>query len=271
MQSTPEGFEISDTAQIDPSVKFGPNCKNISIGHGVVLRRDIYIDVETLSIGDYVTIHHGVVIHGMNVSIGHNCWVGHYSILDAHGGELRIGNNVGIGAQSQLWSHMKFGDTLAGCNWRSEGKLIIGDDAWLVGHCIVSPIVIQPRAMLLVGSVATKDLLENHIYAGTPAKDVSETLGQQFLERSKNEIESDWNSLVCEYEDLGNDVAFIRTVETVEGLERSDSFSSFSPYERRYVPNYGYEETEFIRFLLYDKAKFLPFFETTQFWRIGIK
>jgi acetyltransferase-like isoleucine patch superfamily enzyme len=265
MQSTPEGFEISDTAQIDPSVKFGPNCKNISIGHGAILRRDIYIDVETLYIGDYVTIHHGVVIHGMKVSIGHNCWVGHYSILDGHGGELRIGNNVGIGAQSQLWSHMKFGDTLAGCNWKSEGKLIIGDDAWLVGHCVVSPIVIHPQAMLLVGSVATKDLLENHIYAGTPAKDVSETMGHQFSERSKDEIQTNWNSLICQYKDLGNDVAFIHTVEEIGGLGRSDSHTSFSPHERLYVPNYGYNETRFMRFLLYDKAKFLPSSGTTQF------
>lgn len=159
---------------------------------------------------------------------------------------------------------MKFGDTLAGCNWKSEGKLIIGDDAWLVGHCIVSPIIIQPRAMLLVGSVATKDLLENHIYAGTPAKDVSGTFGQQFSKRSQKEIESNWNSLVCEYKDLGNDVAFIRTVETVGDFGKSDLFTSFSPYERRYIPNYGYEETKFIRFLLYDKAKFLPSSGITQ-------
>lgn len=239
-------------------MKFGPNCKNISIGHGVILRRDIYIDVETLHIGDYVTIHHGTVIHGKKVFIGHNCWVGHYSILDGYGGELKIGNNVGIGAQSQLWSHMKFGDTLAGCNWKSQGKLIIGDDAWLVGHCIVSPIVIEPRAMLLAGGVATKDLLENRIYAGTPAKDLSETLGLQFSERSKKDVERNWNNLVCDYQELGNDVSFIRTVETIQDLERSDSITSFSPYERRYVPNYGDEETKFIRFLLYDKAKFLP-------------
>jgi acetyltransferase-like isoleucine patch superfamily enzyme len=259
MQNTSKVFLVPETAQIDPSVKFGPNCKNISIGHGVILQRDIYIDVETLSIGDYVTIHHGTVIHGLKVSIGHNCWIGHYSILDGHGGELRIGNNVGVGAQSQLWSHMKFGDTLAGCDWKNEDNLIIGDDAWLVGHCIVSPIIIQPRAMLLVGSVATKDLIENHIYAGTPARDVSEALGLQFSERSNKEIELNWIRLVSEYADMGNNVAFIRTVETVEGLMRDDSYTSFSPYERRYIPNYSNEETQFIRFLLYDKAKFLPF------------
>jgi len=253
-----KNFSISQSAQIHSSVQFGPNCKSVSIGHGVILHRDIYIDVENLVIGDYSTIHHGTVIHGQKVSIGHNCWIGHYCILDGLGGELMIGNNVGVGAQSQLWSHMKFGDTLAGCRWKSENRLIIGDDVWLVGHCIVSPIEIKPRAMLLVGGVATKDMDENRIYAGAPAKDIADVLGEQFTPVTEVAIDIAWEKRLVSYAKLGNDLSFIKTVKSVKDVQKSTVFTTFSPIERRYVPNYSEVETNFIRFLLYDKAKFLP-------------
>jgi len=259
MPSDTSQFRFEDSAQIDSSVTFGPNCREVYIGHGAILRRDLYIDVEILSIGDYTTIQHGSIIHGKKVSLGNNCWVGHYCVLDGLGGELRIGNNVGVGAHSQLWSHMKFGDTLAGCKWKNEGQLIIGDDAWLVGHCIVNPIMVEPRSMLLTGGVATKDMKENHVYAGTPAVDVTESLGVQFQAREPVEIERDWMILIDDYSMLGNDISFIRTVKKIAEETYSKEFTSFSPVERLYIPNYSLREIAFMSYLLYDKAKFLPF------------
>jgi acetyltransferase-like isoleucine patch superfamily enzyme len=258
MTSTFPQIQIESTADLDASVKFGPNCREIYIGHGVRLRRDIYIDVEKLHIGDYTTIQHGSIIHGKNISLGNNCWVGHYSVLDGLGGELIIGNNVGVGAHSQLWSHMKFGDMLAGCKWKNEGRLVIGDDAWLVGHCIVNPIIVEPRAMLLTGGVATRDMKENHTYAGTPAVDVTDALGGQFQARDPIDIERDWNSLINDYARLGNDISFIRTVKEIFDEGHSETVTTYSPIQRLYIPNYSEEETAFMRFLLYDKAKFLP-------------
>ena len=35
-------------------------------------------------------------------------------------GGMNIGNNCGIGAHSQLWSHIKYGDMLEGCRFLSE-------------------------------------------------------------------------------------------------------------------------------------------------------
>lgn len=39
----------------------------------------------------------------------------------------------------------------------------------------------------MVGSVVTRDMEANHIYAGTPAKDVSDKLGFQFAPVSLEE------------------------------------------------------------------------------------
>ncbi|ALO35131.1 hypothetical protein CMT41_10670 [Colwellia sp. MT41] len=86
--------------------------------------------------------------------MGYNCWIAHYSIIGSLGGNNWLGHNVGVGAHSQLWSHMKFGDTLAGRQWHSEGEHILEDDVWLDGHSIVGPTLAKMNSMLLTGSVA---------------------------------------------------------------------------------------------------------------------
>ena len=182
-------IEIASKVSVGSNVVLGPRCNAIRIGYGSRIGRDIYIDVEELEIGEYTTIHHGSIFHGIKTSIGHNCWIGHYTIIDSLGGLARIGNNVGIGAHSQLWTHMKFGDMLAGCRWNKSGLLDIEDDVWFVGHCIVSPIKAKSRSMLMVGSLLTKDMEENAIYAGSPAANVTEKFGNQFYETDISERE----------------------------------------------------------------------------------
>lgn len=242
------------------NVTFGTHCRDVSIGFGGVIGDDIYIDVEEFHVGDYFTIHHGSVIHGKKCVIGHNVWVGHYCILDALGGLLKLGNNVGIGAHSQLWSHMKFGDRLAGCRWYNMNELIVGDSAWFVGHCLVSPIVVEPKAMLMLGGVAVKDMAENHIYSGSPAKDVTSKMGHQFREITLEEKKKMFSKYVDEYSKQGNDVSFIKTTNDLNGITRRGAlkYTYFDLQRQFYLPRYTEDEYKFIRFLLYDKAKFIP-------------
>ena len=251
-------LSIGDRTTWGSDVVLGPNCRRIEIGHGCFFGRDIYIDVEELSIGDYTTIHHGSVLHGNSCRIGHNCWIGHYTILDALGSELTIGNNVGVGAHSQLWSHMKFGDVLEGCRWNARSQLVIEDDVWFVGHCIVTPIRAHEKSMLHVGGVAVKDMLPNISYAGSPAKDVTEKLGPQFDEdvslASKEEL---FDSYIEEFASSGHAVDFIRACRAFPE-ERETSLTYFNIAERSYIPRYSEDEHAFMKFLLYEKAKFVP-------------
>jgi acetyltransferase-like isoleucine patch superfamily enzyme len=249
---------ISTTAKIHDSVTFGPNCTNVTIGHGARINRDVYIDVKDLTIGDYVTIHHGTVLHGDKITIGHNCWIGHYCILDGHGGLLFIGNNVGVGAQSQLWSHMKFGDTLNGCRWHRMDNLVIEDDVWLVGHCVVTPITARQGSMLMVGGMATKDMEANHVYAGSPAKDMTDKFGQQFAPTTPQQRISGFDKLVAEYADQGNDVSWVSVVDGLWPQIVSNKVTYFNPTRMEYMPRYTSNETALMQFLLYDRAKFLP-------------
>jgi len=250
-------LKVQDKIRWGKNITFGPNCNNIAIGYGGFIGDNIYIDVEEFCVGDYFTIHHGSVIHGKKCIIGHNVWIGHYSILDAFGGLLMLGNNVGVGAHSQLWSHMKFGDRLAGCRWFNMNKLVVGDGAWFVGHCLVAPIVVEPRAMLMLGGVAVKNMKENHIYSGSPAQDVTEKMGHQFKDITLEEKEIMFSNCIDEYKNKGNDVNFIKTIRDLDHIDSSEK-TYFNLKSQDYVPRYTNDEYKFMKFLLYDKAKFIP-------------
>lgn len=260
-------ISINSNAEVHESVVFGPNCVNISIGHASRIRAGVYIDVENLSIGDYVTVNPGTVIHGEKVQIGHNCWIGQYSILDGHGGLLSIGNNVGVGAHSQLWSHMKFGDRLDGCRWHRMSELKIEDDVWFVGHCLVTPIVARARSMLMLGGMVTHDMEENQIYAGSPAKNVTETFGRQFEPVSIDQRIAVFSAYLSEYRELGHEIDSFRVLGEAENPSSAD-VTYFDLAARQYYPTYSRIETEFIRYLLYDRAKFLPVAKSSSDLRI---
>ena len=249
-------IEILDNVVFGKNVVLGARCKEIKIGFGCFLGNDLYIDVDYLDIGDYTSIHHGSIIHGVQTSIGHNCWFGHYTIIDSLGGDTKIGNNVGVGAHSQLWSHMKFGDTLNGCRWNSSSRLYLDDDVWLVGHCIVGPIHAKPKSMLMTGSVALKNMDENNIYSGTPAINVTDKLGCQF-----KDIEYD--EKLCNFLKLRSRFCSVEGVhesccEVVEKFSGDSTVTQFNLHNRAYKPIRSINEFKFIKFMLYDKAKWLP-------------
>lgn len=258
-QNKNTSFRFGTGVKFGRGVAFGPNCETITIGAGAFIGNDVYIDVKKLTIGDYFTLHQGSVIHGEICIFGHNCWIGQYTILDGHGGLLQVGNNVGIGAHSQLWSHMKFGDVMDGCRWHSMSSLTVDDDVWFVGHCIVSPIHAAERSMLLVGGVATKDMAANHVYAGSPAKDITATAGYQFDEVEPGVRTSRFESLIEEAQAQGFDTSFVQVIAGSSEFDSDSSATQFCPEDRLYQPRYSEKEMTFMKqFLLYDRAKFCP-------------
>lgn len=255
---------INDRCHIGKNVRFGPQCKIIEIGYGSNIGDDVYIDVPELYIGEYTTVHKGNTIHGYQpLHIGHNCWIGQSCVLDSIGGCF-IGNNVGIGAYSQLWSHIKFGDTLEGCKWNSIKKLIIEDDVWFVGHSIVSPIHAKKKSMLMVGGVITKDMEENHIYGGSPAKDLTDKLGMQFRNKSIEEKREEFEVLYLEFLKLKGihekefKIIIHESYANYVSGDTEDNFTIYFLNERTYIPTRSEYEFQFMKYLLYDKAKFIP-------------
>ena len=229
--------------------------KKISIGDNVFIGDNVQIICDDFSIGDYGKIHHHTNIHGYKLChIGHNFWIGQYSIIDSIG-EVTIGHNCGIGAASQLWSHIKYGDTLEGCNFISNKSLTIGNDVWFVGHCIVSPIIAEDKSMALAGSVITKNMEYNCIYAGCPAENISHKMGYQF---TKFNVEEKYNKMQDYLKHSGCDDGSIIIVKSTAGFQ-NDGKSYFDVSSRQYVKTRSNNEVKFIKYLLPEKAKFIPY------------
>jgi acetyltransferase-like isoleucine patch superfamily enzyme len=242
---------ISPTAKIITlSDKFSTN--DFTIGDNSYIGDNVQIICDEFSLGDYCKIHHNVNIHGKKIKIGHNAWIGQYTIIDGLGGTT-IGNNCGIGAHSQLWSHIKYGDTLEGCRFLSESNLTIGDDVWLVGHCIVSPVNIKNKSMALVGSVITKDMEYNNVYAGSPAVNITNKVGGQFEEVCIDKKMQKMKNYLKEF----GDTEKIIIVSDISEI-KNDEKIYFVVKTRQYTKKLNDEEISFMRFLLPEKAKFTP-------------
>ena len=208
-----EEIHIGPGAFVHPSARItgpdGGRARKIVIGDHAYIGENVQIRCPEFSIGDYSKLHHSSNAHGyLPCRIGHNAWIGQYTILDSVGG-LELGNNCGVGAHSQLWSHIKFGDTLEGCRFLSERKLEVGHDVWFVGHCIVSPIIAADRSMAMVGSVVTKDMEANTIYAGSPAKEISSRVGPQFVPRSPEEKLQIMRAILSEFDSSGDGIKVV--------------------------------------------------------------
>lgn len=253
-----EEIQVGINTIIEPTATIrGLNgkAKKVEIGDNAYIGHNVQIICNEFSVGDYSKIHHDTNIHGYQpCKIGHNLWMGQYCIIDSIGG-VTIGDNCGIGANSQLWSHIKYGDTLEGCRFLSEKPLIIGKDVWFVGHCIVSPITAYDKSMALVGSVVTKDMEFNTIYSGIPAKAISDKIGHQFAEVAP-EVKME---RLKEYLKIsGFDKGKIKIVMTPDEIEDEEK-TYFIITTREYTKKRTQEEIGFMRFLLPEKAKFTPF------------
>jgi hypothetical protein len=102
---------------------------------------------------------------------------------------------------------------------------------------------------------------ENHVYAGTPAKDVTDKVGPQFSERPYAEKLARFEALCEEFATetgIGPGRFRAEVVEDLGGCHSSENETVFNLRERKYLPARSEGEYRFMKFLLYDKAKFVP-------------
>lgn len=254
-----EEIYIGKNTIIEPSVKIrGVNgrAKKIVIGDNCYIGENVQIICDDFSVGDYSKIQHNTNIHGyLPCHIGHNAWIGQFTIIDSIGGTT-IGNNCGIGAHSQIWSHIKFGDTLEGCKFLSEKPMIIGNDVWFVGHCIVSPIIASDKSMAMVGSVVTKDMNFNEIYAGSPAKSISDKIGYQFKDVRVEEKLDKMKVFIREWKSNSKSIQIVSDSSEIDFS--NENISYFNVTDRTYTKNGTEDEISFMKFLLPARAKFTP-------------
>lgn len=248
----------SKDIELGKNVIFGKNvrinAKYVKIGDGCVIKDNVIIEGNSFEMGDYGTIYHNCFFPGGDVKIGHNFWIGNGSIVDGRAGTT-IGNNVGIGAHSQLWTHMIYGDVMFGCRFHSEKPLEIGNDVWLTGHNLVSPVNMKDRSLAMFGSLVTKDMEADRTYAGSPAKDITDKIGTQFditsLEERKAIIEKYLDDFTRKY-GLGDYTKLIKISLTEGGGFDDSALIQINCADRTYKKRGTMVEYHLMMFLLPD-------------------
>lgn len=235
----------------------GGPAERIVLGDHVYIGENSKIRVPILEVGDFTQIHNHALLYGLApMTIGHNGWFGQNTILNSTE-TMTIGDNCGVGAYSQLWTHIAYGDVMAGCRFESAKPMTIGKDVWFVGHCIVSPITAGDGSMALVGSVVTRDMEANHVYAGAPSKDVTDKVGPQFAPVTNEQKLEYMRKRLAEFRAVRPDVAPDELGLAIGGQVAVPGRTVFDVADRTYNKTRSRAEVAFMRFLL-PQAKFTP-------------
>ena len=122
-----------------------------------------------IKIGKECFIHMGCFFAGNNIFIGNNTVIGRNCYLG--GGKLIIKNNVSITAQTYIFcsTHLTNSPTFE-C---VSKDVTIEDYAWIGARAMIFPGVrIGNGSVLGAASIATKNIPDYSVYAGSPAKEV---------------------------------------------------------------------------------------------------
>jgi acetyltransferase-like isoleucine patch superfamily enzyme len=232
------------------------HARRIVLGDFAYVGTNVKVMVPEFALGDYSKLHEGNFVHGIEpVTIGRNCWIGGSCVLDGMGG-LTLEDNVGVGSGSQLWTHIRFGDVVEGCRFDEAKPMIVGQDAWLVGHCLVSPVAIGPRSMAMLGSVVVRDMVADRTYGGSPAVDLTDKLGPQFEARSVDQKAATLQGLIDSFEDahpqFKGQLYVARSAD-----DRPPGKVAFDVSTRQYTKTYAEAEVAFLRAHV-PRVKFKP-------------
>jgi acetyltransferase-like isoleucine patch superfamily enzyme len=112
---------------------------------------------------------------GRNTLVGGGTWIDCVYVKR----KVKIGSNVLLSGHSILIAHDP---------WKS-GEITVGNGVWVgVGVTIIFPVRIGENAIIGAGSVVTKDIPDNAIAAGVPAKVIKYRTEGQRIEDISAEV-----------------------------------------------------------------------------------
>lgn len=154
--------------------------KNCRFGSGIRSRRGwLNGNSGEIVCGDQLQLEDGVQLDawGGNIQIGHNVFIGPYTVIYGHGG-VEIGNDTLISMHCRILSSNHTIPPLSSTIRSQPDKLMptrIGRDVWLgAGVTVLGGVSIGDGCVVGAGAVVSKDLPNGSMAAGVPAKSIGQ-------------------------------------------------------------------------------------------------
>ena len=142
------------------------------------LVRKFFYKISGMKLGQGATFHMGArFFQPNNIEIGEGTIVGDHAFFDGRA-KIKIGKQVDIASQVMIYnSEHDLGDPTFKA---TEESVTIGDYVFIGPRAIIMPgVTIGNGAAIAGGAVVTKDVSENTIVGGVPAKIIGERLLKQ--------------------------------------------------------------------------------------------
>lgn len=122
-----------------------------------------------LGFGKNTSIYDSSLVFG-TPSVGSNCWIGPFTILDGSGG-LAIGDFCTISAGVHIYSHDNIQSTLSSRKKQIvRDAVVIGSNVYVGPHAIIAKgVTIGDRVVIAAYSLVTQDVATDSFVAGQPA------------------------------------------------------------------------------------------------------
>lgn len=131
------------------------------------------------NLGSDVVIYSSVEMLGViKVEIGDNSFVGHRTLFMGGDSLIKIGENCDISSNVSLigGSH-EIGPITRRAGIGNSKDIVIGNGVWIgYGSTILGGVNIGNGSIIAAGSLVNKDVPENTIYGGVPAKEIKRVL-----------------------------------------------------------------------------------------------
>lgn len=186
---------LSNDVYLDDGVCVGPLSvlisKKIIISKKSIIKPLSYINTGLLELGENVHIASFSVITGEHtinsyIKIGNHSRIFPFCWIDTGEG-VEIGNHVGVGGHTLIFTHGVWSDYLDG-GPVSYGKVLINDNVWLPWRVFVMPNVeIGRNTIVGANSLINCNIPENVLAAGSPAKVIKSNIIHDLNENQKNE------------------------------------------------------------------------------------
>jgi acetyltransferase-like isoleucine patch superfamily enzyme len=124
---------------------------------------------KKLGFGIGTSIYDSSFVFG-DVSVGKNCWIGPYTIIDGSGG-LIIGSNCTVSVGAHIYTHDNVMQTISsGKIDIKRGPVKIGNNVYIGPNSIITKnVTIGNYCVVGANSLVNKDIPDNSVVFGQPA------------------------------------------------------------------------------------------------------